>query len=72
MWKGKYMKKHVGVGDRIEVKSSYFADGHYIPQGTEFEIAFVDRQGIPYCCRGLTIPITIWLRRDQFDIVKSL
>lgn len=66
------MEKYVGVGDRVKVKSSYFVDGYRIPQGTEFEITFVDRQGIPYCCRCLTMPISMWLRRDQFDIVKQL
>lgn len=68
--KGKCMKTYVGVGDRVKVKGSYFVEGYHIPQGTEFEITFVDRQGVPYCCRGLTVPITMWLRWDQFDIVK--
>lgn len=63
------MRKSVGVGDVIALKSSYITDKYYIPKGTKFKVIFVDEGSSPYFCRCMTMTITIWLKRDQFDCV---
>ena len=60
----------IGVGDRVVLKDNHIVNGNKIPIGTILEITFVDRQGIPYCCECLDRPISLWLTKDQFDVLK--
>lgn len=62
---------YIGVGNIVAINADYYSEPYHIPKGTKFEITFVDRQGIPYHCRCLTMPVSLWLRRDQIDIVKQ-
>lgn len=65
------MERYIGAGDKVKVKSSYFTNGYRIEKGTEFEITFVDKgTNTPYCCRCLILPVTLWLKRDQFDVIE--
>ena len=51
------------------LKNSYITDKCYVPKGTVFKVVSVKDGSIPYFCRCMTLPITVWLERDQFDFV---
>jgi len=64
------MGEYVYVCDKIKIKSGYITREYFINKGTEFEITFVDKgTNTPYRCRCLTLPVTLWLKRDQFNVV---
>lgn len=62
----------MGVGDIVAINIDYYSEPYHIPKGTEFEIIFVDRQGIPYHCRCLTMSVSLWLRRDQIELMQGV
>ena len=67
----KKMNAHIKAGDIVAITVSCYSEPYHIAKGTEFEVEFVDNQSIPYKCKCLTMPVSLWLRKDQIELVKK-
>ena len=67
----KNMNTNIEVGDIVAITVNCYSEPYYIPKGTEFKVEVVDRQSIPYNCRCLTMPVSLWLRKDQIELVTK-
>ena len=67
----KNMNTNIVAGDIVAITVNYYSEPYRISKGTEFEVELVDKQSIPYKCKCLTMPVSLWLRKDQIKLVAK-